>query len=159
MIGVVVRAAALTSIYLLVLTSFTWGDVLVGAVIGLGLALALRPRRPSRGLRDSLALTLAIAETLARTAVETVIGSWRVVRFCLGGPSSPGFVEVQREDRNRHELAFWGLLTGEAPDEVVVDIDPIRGVMLVHMVDADDAEHVRERHRLGQERWRRRVAR
>ncbi len=159
MIGVVVRAAALTSIYLLVLTSVAPGDVLIGALLGLGLALALRPRRPSRGPRDSLALTLAITEAVARAFVETVIGSWRVVRFCLGARSSPGFVEVQRDDRNRHELAFWGLLTGAAPDEVVVDVDPARGVMLVHMVDAADVEHVRERHHLGQERWRHRVVR
>jgi multisubunit Na+/H+ antiporter MnhE subunit len=158
-IGIVARACALTAVYLLVLTSVAPGDVLVGGAIGLALAVALRPRRPARRPAESLAVAVASADALLRTAGEMVVGSWRVVRFCLGGPSAPGFVEVPRGDRTPHELAMWGLLTGEAPDEVVVDVDRARDMMTVHLVDASDADAVRARHRLAQERWRRRVAR
>lgn len=159
MIGVLIRAAALTAIYLLVLTSVDPGDVLVGGAIGLAIALALRPRHVARTPRQSLDLVIAAAGTVARTGREMVIGSWRVIRFCLGRPEAPGFVEVPRGDRTGHELAMWGLLTGEAPDEVVVDIDRSREVMLVHLIDAGDPDGVRERHRRDHERWRRRVAR
>ncbi|WP_217914688.1 Na+/H+ antiporter subunit E [Miltoncostaea marina] len=159
MIGVLVRAGALTAIYLLVLTSVQPGDVLVGGAIGLLIALALRPRHVPRTPRESLQLVVAAAGALTRTAREMVIGSWRVVRFCLGRPEAPGFVEVPRGDRTGHELAMWGLLTGEAPDEVVVDIDRAREVMIVHLTDASDPDGVRERHRRDHERWRRRVAR
>lgn len=159
MIGVLVRAAALTGVYLLVLTSLEPGDALVGGVIGLALAVALRPRHPRRTPRESLALVVASADAVLRTAGEMVAGTWRVVRFCLGSRAAAGFVEVPREDRTGHEVAMWGLLTGEAPDEVVVDIEPAQGVMIVHLVDARDPAAVRARHRRNHERWRRRVAR
>jgi multisubunit Na+/H+ antiporter MnhE subunit len=158
-IGVLARAAALMGVYLLVLTSVAPGDVAVGGVIGLALAVALRPRRPRRTTGESLRLLAGAADALLRTAGEMVTGSWRVARFCLGRGAAPGFVEVPREDRTGHEVAMWGLLTGEAPDEVVVDIEPARAVMLVHLVDSRDPEGIRARHRRNHERWRRRVAR
>jgi multisubunit Na+/H+ antiporter MnhE subunit len=158
-IGILVRAAALTAIYLLVLTSLQPGDVLVGGILGLTIAVALRPRRRVRTPAASLAVGVAAGATVLRTAGEMVVGSWRVVRFCLGAPGAPGFVEVPRGDRTPHELAMWGLLTGEAPDEVVVDVDRHRDVMTVHLVDAADGDAVRARHRRVHEQWRRRVPR
>jgi multisubunit Na+/H+ antiporter MnhE subunit len=75
-----------------------------------------------------------------------VRGSWRVVRFCLGAPARPGIVEIPRDDRSRANAALWGVLTGEAPDEVPVEVDEERGMLLVHLVDAGDADAVRARH-------------
>lgn len=159
MIGILLRAAALTVIYLMVLTSVAPGDVLVGGILGLAIAVALRPRRPARPAAESLRVAVASAEALLRTAGEMVVGSWRVLFFCLGARGAPGFVEVPRGDRTAHELAMWGLLTGEAPDEVVVDVDRHRDVMTVHLVDASDGDAARARHRRAHERWRRRVPR
>jgi multisubunit Na+/H+ antiporter MnhE subunit len=158
-IGVLLRAAALTGVYLLVLTSVEPGDIAVGAALGLALAFSLRPRHGRRATREGLGLVVASANAVLRTAREMVVGAWRVARFCLGSRAAAGFVEVPREDRTGHEVAMWGLLTGEAPDEVVVDLDPARAVMIVHLVDARDAAAVRERHRENHARWRRRVAR
>jgi multisubunit Na+/H+ antiporter MnhE subunit len=158
-IGILLRAAGLTAVYLMVLTSIAPGDVLVGAVIGLAVAVALRPRQPARPAAESWAVVVASADALLRTAGEMVVGSWRVVRFCLGAPGAPGFVDVPRDDRTPHEMAMWGLLTGEAPDEVVVEVDRGRDVMTVHLVDASDADATRARHRRNQELWRRRVPR
>lgn len=159
MIGVLLRAVALLGVYLLVLTSTAPGDVLVGGLLGLALSLALRPRAGSRGAGPSLALGMAGAEAVLRTAREMVVGSWRVVLFCLGVPSRPGFVEIPRGDRTGRETAMWGVLTGEAPDEVVVDVDRRSGTLVVHLVDAGDPDGVRARHRETHERWRSRVAR
>lgn len=159
MTGFLLRAVALMGIYLLVLTSLDPGDVLVGGLLGLALSAALRPRGAARGAGPSLSLAVAAASALGRTAAEMVVGSWRVVRFCLGAPTAPGFVEVPREDRTGHEVAMWGVLTGEAPDEVVVDVDRRSGMLVVHLVDAADPEGVRARHHAAHERWRTRVAR
>jgi multisubunit Na+/H+ antiporter MnhE subunit len=91
----------------------------------------------------------------AHTAAEMARGSWRVVRFCLGAPASPGIVEIPRDDRSRLNVALWGVLTGEAPDEVPVVVDEARGVLLVHLVDAGDPEGVRARHARSREAQRR----
>lgn len=153
MTAILLRAAGLAAVYLLVLTSVAPGDIAMGFALGLLVAYALRPRGrtagPPLGPRAALG---AIAET----AAEMVIGSWRVVRFCLGAKAAPGFVEIPRGDRTAVEVALWGVLTGEAPDEVVVDVDEARGVLIVHLVDAADPDAVRERHRRAHERLRRR---
>ena len=61
-------------------------------------------------------------------------------------PAAPGFVEIPRGDRSRHGVALWGVLTGEAPDEIPVDVDERRRVLIVHLVDAGDPAAVRARH-------------
>jgi multisubunit Na+/H+ antiporter MnhE subunit len=157
-IGTLVRAAALTGTYLLVLTSLAPGDVLVGAALGLALSLALRSRTaPRRGDTPPVPTRLAAAVvTLVETAEEMVRGSWRTARFCLGRPSAPGFVEIPRGDRSATGVALWGLLTGEAPDEVVVDVE--EHVLVVHLIDAGDPDAVRERHRRAHRRHLRKVA-
>ena len=153
--GVVARAIALAGVYLLVLTSLSPGDVLVGSALGLGVALALRRGRTTHvpvPLPERLAAAAVVG---TQTAVEMARGSWRVVRFCIGGSAAPGFVEIPRDARSRRETALWGVLTGEAPDEIVVDAG--RDVLVVHLVDAGDPDAVRARHADAHERWQRKV--
>jgi multisubunit Na+/H+ antiporter MnhE subunit len=146
MIGLLLRAAGLTLVYLLVLTSVHPGDVAIGAILGLAVAAWLRPRRGAAAAPAPVSLRGAAA-MVAQTAAEMVRGSWRTVRFCLGAPAAPGLVEIPRGDRTPVEVAIWGVLTGEAPDEVVVDVEEQRDVLVVHLIDAGDTEAVRERHR------------
>jgi multisubunit Na+/H+ antiporter MnhE subunit len=141
------RAAALAAVYLLVLTSVATGDLLVSAVLGLIVAWWLRPRgAPARPGERPHVRVAAAAGMVADTATEMVLGSWRVVRFCLGARARPGIVEIPRDGRSRSNVALWGVLTGEAPDEVPVEVDEARDVLVEHLVDAGDPEAVRARH-------------
>ena len=99
-----------------------------------------------------------MARTLLATARDIVLGTFRTVHFVLRGTERPGFVEIPRGDRSRREVALWGLLTGEAPDEYPVDVDDERDVLVVHVLDASDPAAIRERHARVHERWLRRVA-
>lgn len=99
----------------------------------------------------------AAAALAGQTALEMVRGSWRVARFCLGAPADPGLVEIPRGDRSPEGVALWGVLTGEAPDEIVVDVDEARAVLVVQVLDAGDPEAVRARHARTYERRQRRV--
>jgi multisubunit Na+/H+ antiporter MnhE subunit len=152
--GILLRAAGLVAVYLLVLTSVKPGDVLIGVLLALPIAVALRPCRPAARVPTRLR---AVVGLLAETAAEMVIGSWRVARYCLGGEGSPGLVEIPQGDRSRAGVATWGVLTGEAPDELPIDVDEQRGVLIVHLVDASDPAAVRARHARTYERWLRRV--
>ena len=150
--SIVTRTVGLAAVYLLVLTSAAPGDVLVGLALGLVVALALGDRRPSRP-RVPWHERLAAATIVAvQTGAEMVRGSWRVARFCLGGSAAPGFVELPRDGRSVRETALWGVLTGEAPDEIPVDAGP--DVLVVHLVHADDPDGVRARHAAAHERQR-----
>ena len=155
--SVVLRAAALTAVYLLVLTSVSPADVLVGALLGLAVATSLSPRRAPTGAAPRLTRVGAASVGALLTLIEMVRGSWSVVRFCLGSSASPGFVEIPRGTRSRRNVALWGVITGEAPDEVPVDVDEERDVLIVHLVDAQDPGAVRARHRRTYERWQRKV--
>lgn len=155
MTGILLPAAGLMLIYLLVVTSVDPGDILIGALLGLAIALGLRPRE-RRDPPPPLTVRLrALLDMVRLTGWEMVVGTWRVVRFCLGAPSRPGFVEIPRGDRSHRGSALWGVITGEAPDEVPVDIDDQRGVLIVHLVDASDPDAVRARHQAARDRWQR----
>lgn len=155
---VITQALALMGIYLLVLTSLKPGDVITGLLLGLVLAVALRPQLPGRRPAPRpLAALIPLAQMLAITAVEMARGSWRTARFCLSGRGRPGFVEIPRGDRSRLGVALWGVLTGEAPDEVPVDVDEERDLLIVHLVDASDPDAVRDRHRRAYERAQRKI--
>ena len=155
---VIAQALVLMGIYLLVMTSAKPGDAAAGLLLGLVLAVALRPRLPRRRpATPTLTRLVAVGEVLALTAVEMARGSWRTARFCLGLGGRPGFVEIPRAGRSRHAVALWGVLTGEAPDEVPVDVDEERDVLIVHLVDASDPDAVRERHQRAYEGAQRKV--
>lgn len=144
---ILVHALFLMAIYLLVLTSIAPADAVTGLALGLVLAVALRADDPA-----AVPQPAALVRTVALTALEIARGSWRTVRFCLRGGGSPGFVEIPRAGRSPHGVALWGVLTGEAPDEVPVDVDDERDVLIVHLIDASDPDAVRERHRRAYER-------
>jgi multisubunit Na+/H+ antiporter MnhE subunit len=141
------RLAGLMAVYVLVLTSVAPGDLLVAAVLGAAVLVWLRPRAASGPGAGAAPSAIAAVRVVCATAAEMARGSWRVARFCLGRPYAPGFVEIPRGDRSRVSVAFWGVLTGEAPDEVVVDVDEARDVLITHLVDASDPDGVRARHR------------
>ena len=159
MIWILLRAVGLMSIYLLVMTSVAPGDLLIGGLLGLAVAAALRPDDATERSAPTPAQVGAVFSAFARTAAEMVRGSWRVVRFCLGRPAEPGFVTIPREGRSRREVAFWGVLTGESPDEFPVDVDEERDELIVHLVEAGDPDVVRARHRRVRARRMRRAAR
>ena len=163
MSGLLLRAGGLLAVYLLVLTSVRPGDIAFGGVLALAVAWWLRPRRAGAGPaaadgpRRAGRVAWAAVATLAETLDEIARGTWRTARFCLGRPAQPGLVEIPREDRSDLAVGLWGMLTGEAPDELPVVVDDERGVLVVHTVDASDPEGVRERHHRNRERRQRRV--
>ena len=155
---VITQALFFMGVYLLVMTSAKPGDAAAGLLLGLVLAVALRPPLPGRRPgTPALAGLVALGPVVALTAVEMARGSWRTVLFCLRGRGNPGFVEVPRAGRSRHAVALWGVLTGEAPDEVPVDIDEERDVLIVHLIDAGDPDAVRARHQRAYEGAQRKV--
>ena len=149
---VIGHALALMGVYLLVMTSVKPGDAATGLLLGLVVAVALRPLGAARRSTPTLTGVAAFAQVLAMTAVDIARGSWRTARFCLRGGARPGFVEIPRGGRSPRAVALWGVITGEAPDEVPVDVDEERDVLIVHLVDASDPDAVRERHRRAYER-------
>ena len=157
MIAFLLRVAGLTAVYLLVLTSLAPGDLLVGGLLAAALVAAAGPDPDRRRIAGWGRWTAALVRMVLATAWEIVLGTLRVVRFCLTGAGRPGFVEIPRGDRSRHGVALWGVLTGEAPDEYPVAVDDARHVLIVHTIDTADPAAVRARHAAAHERHQRHV--
>jgi multisubunit Na+/H+ antiporter MnhE subunit len=140
----VIVTLVLLAVYLLALTSVHPGDVLVGVALGAAIAAASR-RAPAAG---PLARRLAGVPALALTTLGALVrGTWHVGLFTLRpGRARPGLVAIPRGPRTTSGVAAWSYLTALAPDELVVDVDEARGVLLVHVLDASDPEAVRRRH-------------
>jgi multicomponent Na+:H+ antiporter subunit E len=153
MTGALLRVAGLAAIYLLVLTSFAPGDIVVGVLLASGLVVAAGSAGASRHPREWKRWLAAVGTMIATTAFEIAFGSVRVMRYCLTGAGSPGFVEIPRGSRSRHAVALWGVLTGEAPDEYPVEVDDERQVLVVHVIDARDADSIRARHQAALEAY------
>jgi multicomponent Na+:H+ antiporter subunit E len=159
MTRILLVAFSLAGVYLLIMTSLSPGDVATGAALGLAVAVALRPGADAATGGPLHLRPRAVPGLLWETAVEMVRGSWRVARFCLTGAGTPGFVEIPRDGRTDADVALWGLITGEAPDEIVVDVDEEGDVLVVHLIDVGDPDAVRARHRVALERRRGKKAR
>jgi multicomponent Na+:H+ antiporter subunit E len=139
----------LTIIYLLVLTSTQPGDVLVGGGLASVTAWAWTRAVPAARAPSPLAWRLIAAPALAvGTLADVLRGTWHVALYVLGRRrlESPGLVAVPKGERTASGVAAWGYLTALSPDEIVVDVDDERGVLLVHVLDAGDPGAIRARH-------------
>jgi multisubunit Na+/H+ antiporter MnhE subunit len=160
MTGFVLSTATLTVVYLLVLTSAHPGDVVVGAVLSAAIAAASMSARPAARLAPPLTrrLTAAPAFVLG-TFADMVRGTWHVALYVLGHRrlESPGIVAIPKGERSSSGVAVWGYTTAISPDEIVVEADDERGVLLVHLLDARDVPAIRARHQRTYERRQRGV--
>jgi multisubunit Na+/H+ antiporter MnhE subunit len=150
----------LTTAYLLVLASVHPGDVLTGVTISA--IVAAVSRRPSAGgtSAPTLLRRLAGAPRLALgTLGDMLRGTWHVALHILGTHrfETPGIVAIPAGERTVAGIAAWGYLTAVSPDEIVVDVDETRGMLLVHVLDTTRADTVRGRHRMLYERRQGRV--
>jgi len=160
MIAVLGRIAALTAVYLLVLTSVAPGDVLVGVLLATGIVAAGRlVRRPDRAaVGPSPAPRLAgVPALVGGTLVDMARASWQVAGCCLRGRlPAPGLVTIPIGPR-ADSAAAWAVRVGLAPDTIVVEADEERGELLLHVLDARDPDAVRREQLDSYERRQRRV--
>ena len=160
MIGLLLRVAVLTAVYLLVLTSLHPGDVLTGIALSALLVAAGRRIRPlgpppDIPLRRRLA---GVPVLLGGTLVDVARGTWHTTGGVVGRrPAAPGLVDVPIPPCGPSSAAAWGVRVGLAPDTVVVEVDEERGRMLLHVLDARDPDAVRAAQRGSYERRQRRV--
>jgi multisubunit Na+/H+ antiporter MnhE subunit len=156
----ILRTVTLTAVYLLVLTSARAGDVLVGLALSAVIAWAWTRVSPAVPGGSRIAGRLVAAPALALGALADLVrGTWRVALFVLDRRrrASPGLVAIPKGERTPSGVAVWGYLTALAPDELVVDVDEERGLLLVHVLDARDPHAIRARHEDTYERRQRRV--
>jgi multisubunit Na+/H+ antiporter MnhE subunit len=153
-------SVTLTTIYLLVLASLDPGDVLTGMVVSvLIVGASRRAAAAGTGRRIPFPQLGAAPGLVVGTLADILRGTWHVALHIVGTHrfERPGIVAIPRGDRTVSGVAAWGYLTATSPDEIVVDVDEERGILLVHVLDARNPETVRARHQTLYERRQGRV--
>jgi multisubunit Na+/H+ antiporter MnhE subunit len=156
----VLLTVTLTAVYLLVLTSLHPGDVLVGLGLSALIAAVARKAPPGPRTGPPLMRRLAAAPAFALgTLADMVRGTWHVALYIVGVRrlDTPGLVAIPRGERTSSGVAVWGYITAISPDEIVVEADDDRGLLLVHLLDARDIPAIHARHARTYERRQRRV--
>ncbi|MDQ3765431.1 MAG: Na+/H+ antiporter subunit E [Actinomycetota bacterium] len=160
MTTLLLRVAALTAVYLLVLTSLDPGDVLTGIALSTLLVAAGRRIHPL-GPPPEIALLRRLAGVpalVAGTLVDLARGTWETVDGCLGRrPPAPGLVTVPIAPCGPSSAAAWGIRVGITPNTIVVEIDEDQGRLLLHVLNASDPDAVRAAQHDSYERHQRRV--
>lgn len=159
MTTLLLRVAALTAVYLLVLTSLHPGDVLTGIALSTLLVAAGRRIRPLGPPPDTALLRrlASVPALVAGTLVDLARGTWETVDGCLGRPPAPGLVTVPIAPCGPSSAAAWGIRVGLTPNTVVVEIDEDQGRLLLHVLNASDPDAVRAAQHDSYKRRQRRV--
>lgn len=160
MMSLLLRATALTAVYLLCLTSLAPGDILVGIVLSVALVAAGRRIRPAGPTPDvPLARRLAaVPGMVGGTVLDLATSTWHTVAWCVHPrPSPAGLVTVPIPPCGPSSAAVWGVRVGITPDTVVVQLDEEEGRMLLHVLDARDPEAMRAAQLASYQRRQRRV--
>lgn len=133
--------AGLTLMWLL-LTSFSLGNMILGAAVATiasQAASALKPERP-RLRRIDLVLTL-----FGRVMADIASSNIDVARLVLtGGPGRSGFVEIPLELRDPTGLAILAIVLTSTPGTAWIDYDSAHGRLLLHVFDLREPDEWRD---------------
>jgi multisubunit Na+/H+ antiporter MnhE subunit len=146
LLGILVAS---TTIFCLVVTDFSWENILVATAISAGLMYVFRnqivPRRlPPIGL--SLHLIIYSPVLFWYLLIDILKGTYQVITVTLGirPLRQPGIVKIPIGNHTPAGVGPVGFFVTLSPGSFLVDILWEERVMLVHVLDASDPDDVRK---------------
>lgn len=137
-----VLAAALLLMWLL-LTSFSVGQFIIGALVATGASRAMAALQPAK---PRLRRWQLIPGLLGTVTLDILRSNIAVARLILPGGRRDrvaGFVAIPLELRDKTGLAVLSCIITSAPGTAWVEYAPDSGILLIHVLDlADEAEWV-----------------
>ena len=133
-------SVALFLLWLLLNRSFSSGQILLGALLGLLLPLLLRGLRP---LPVRVRHPLTILRLALRVVWDTSVSNFNVVRFMLfpGMRKHPAnFVRIPLELRDPNGLAVLAAIMCVIPGTIWSEMALDRSALLVHIFDLNDPD-------------------
>ncbi len=125
----------------LILTRFSVGHLILGAIIATVASMVVARMRPRRVRIYSwwacLKLSVIVAYDILRSNIM-------VARQILKGPASPernpGFIQLKLRLRDRNGLAALAVIVTATPGTAWIEHDPEDGYLLLHILDLNEEE-------------------
>ena len=154
-----------------VIYGFTLGstdpvDYAVGAVLAFGVGLLIRPFMSQSRVGDPndphppvWRRVLWAPVFVIMVVRDIVIGTWDVLLYTIGIRSfeNAGIVRIPVMGRTRTGIAVSAWAITVAPGSAFVDLDPESDEMLVHVLEAQDGDRIREIYSEFYERYQKKV--
>jgi multicomponent K+:H+ antiporter subunit E len=128
---------AILGLWLALAPTFSLGQLVLGALLGLIIPWATRRFWPDR---PRLARPVAGLALFVRVVIDIIVANWQVARLVVGPLDrlDPAFLEVPLDIEDPFVATLLGSIVSLTPGTVSVEIERERKVLLVHALDADD---------------------
>ncbi|MGC4105476.1 MAG: Na+/H+ antiporter subunit E [Thermomicrobiales bacterium] len=146
-LGLVV--ALFTTIYVLMLASVAWEDILTGVILSVILLAVFRSvvlPTPLPSTRSTIRVMIAGPRYLWMMMRDIVVGTWAVARVVLGLNKTyhPGIIKIPIGDHSEQAVGVAGLCLTLSPGSFLLDVDWDERVMLIHVIDATNWEQIHD---------------
>lgn len=138
-----VSVVLLTVMWVLLWGDPSWGNVVAGFCLAVGLCLlAPVPRGPKRRLRLR---PIAFARLVAQFFWDVIMASVGIVRIILSGRTPrEAIIRVHTRAHSDGFLAATAGFTGLVPGSIVIDAHRLTGTLYLHVFDVDEGEEALE---------------
>ncbi len=122
----------------LMLTSFSTGQLLVGAAVAIGASHAMAALQPSK---PRLRRWQLLPRLLGIVMLDILQSNIEVARIIIGGDRRDrvaGFVAIPLDLRDKTGLALLSCIVTSTPGTAWVEYAPDSGVLLIHVLDLVD---------------------
>lgn len=126
-------------LWLVVVSRFTLGSLVMGTIVGLLVPLLVRNFWVDRPVMHRPLLALGL---FARVLGDIVVANVEVARLVLGPPGRlrPAFLELPLEISSPYVATILASIVSLTPGTVSIDIDMDRRLVLIHALNAPDPE-------------------
>jgi multicomponent K+:H+ antiporter subunit E len=122
----------------LFLNGFTWGHLLLGAVVGLFTSWAMASLRPAK---PQLPGWYLLPKLMLRVCCDVVVSNIAVAALILKGrkrPRTSGFMTIPLELKDPTALAVLAVVLTCTPGTAWLEYDSAEQTLLMHVLDLDD---------------------
>jgi multicomponent K+:H+ antiporter subunit E len=131
---------ALLAMWCLLNRSLAAGDVILGALIALGAALALAMLQAPQGAIRRPAAIAQLAWLVLTDIVRSNVAVARIVLHSGTPRQTSGFLEIPLELRHPAGLAVLACIITSTPGTAWAGYDSTRGILTMHILDLIDEE-------------------
>jgi len=149
MIFLILMAACYTGVYLLMVASTAWQDIVTGLALSIVLTWIFRSvllPQPLPSSRRMLRAVLALPRFLRLVIRDVFVGTWTVTQCVVGlrPIEHPGIISIDIGDSTPLSVGIASLSITFSPGSFLIGVDWDERTMFVHVVDASDWEKVHD---------------